>query len=320
MRRFEASVKQMIVIHVITAMNITGVNLNLLVSFDALMTERHVTRAARRMGLTQSAMSNALAQLRGVFDDPLLVRGPRGMAPTDRALQLIGPIREGLSHLEAALVSSGGFDPTTSERTFVVAASDYVEYVLLPPLLARLGEQAPRVSVEVRPWGLHQVPDGLKDGAMDLMIGYYNEVPRGHHQALLFEESYVCIARKGHPRVGPRLTLKRYLELSHVLVSQTGGSPGSVDRALAKLGKSRTVGLRVSHFLMVPMVVARTDMIAALSRRVAEPFAELLPLLLVEPPLPLPKGMVGQVWHNRTDQDPAHAWFRRLIAEIARTL
>jgi DNA-binding transcriptional LysR family regulator len=172
------------------------------------------------------------------------------------------------------------------------------------------------VRVEIRPWGLHEVPGSLARAEAELMIGFYDQVPPRHRQQLLFEEEYLCIVRKDHPRVGRRLSLERYLELDHVLVSQRADSPGSVDRALAAKGKQRRIALRVSHFLMVPLLVARTELVAALSRRVVEPLAKPLGLRALPPPLPLPRSRIGMVWHEQLDKDPAQRWFRGVVAEV----
>jgi len=299
--------------------DIRAVNLNLLAAFDALLEQRSVTRAASKMGVTQSAMSNSLAQLRLLFDDPLFRRTPRGIEPMPRALELGEPIRRGLGLFERALAPRS-FEPRTETRSFVLATSDYVEFVLLPPLLKRLAREAPGVRLEVRPWGLHQVPKTLASGEIDLMIGFYNEVPAHHEETLLFDEQYVCIARKGHPGLGSKPTLKRWLAQKHVLVSQQGNSPGTVDRALATRGLERTVGARVSHFLLVPTLVAQTDLVAAVNARVATVFAGSLGLRVFAPPLPLPKGRIGQVWHEQLEHDPAQRWFRQLIVEECRKL
>lgn len=300
-------------------MNISSVNLNLLVAFDALMREQSVTGAARRAGVTQPAMSNTLAQLRALFDDALFVRHRTGLTPTARAKELAEPIRQGLRLLEGAL-SAPRFDAATSERRFVIAASDYVELVLLPSLLRKLARVAPGVRVQLRPWGLHEVPVELARGEVDLMLGFYNGVPAHHHEQRLFDDEYVCVVRRGHPTVKSKLTLAEYLRLSHVLVSSRSDSPGSVDRALAAQGKRRTVGARVSHFMTVPVLVSRTDFVAALDRRVAEVFAAPLGLKLFKPPLALPKGSVGQVWHEQQQGDLGHRWLRELIAEVAKEL
>lgn len=300
-------------------MNITAANLNLFVAFDALITASSVSRAARQVGVTQSAMSNSLRHLRGMFEDPLFLRTAHGIVPTPRARELAGPVREALRLLERTL-GPRRFDPAASTRTFVLITSDYVEFVLLPRLLARITRQAPGVRIQMLPWGLHQVPDELARGSADLMIGFYDQVP-GHHRAqVLFEERYACIVRKGHPQVRDRLTLRTYVALQHIMVSQSAGASSGVDRALAALGRSRVVGLRVSHFLNVPPLVAGTDLIAALSRRVAEPFARMLPLRLFEPPLKLEVSRVGMVWHDAVHDDPAHRWLRDVVAEVCAEL
>jgi DNA-binding transcriptional LysR family regulator len=299
----------------IDAMNITAANLNLFVAFDALIAASSVSRAARQVGVTQSAMSNSLRHLRAMFDDPLFLRSSHGIVATPRARELAGPVREALRLLERTL-SPRRFDPAASTRTFVLITSDYVEFVLLPRLLARITRQAPGVQIQVLPWGLHQVPDELARGTADLMIGFYDQVPSHHRESLLFEERYACIVRKGHPLVRNRLTLRTYLALHHVMVTQSAGATSGIDRALAALGHARVVSLRVSHFLNVPPLVARTDLIAALSRRVAEPFARMLPLRLFEPPLRLRVSRVGMVWHDAVQDDPAHRWLRDVVTEV----
>jgi DNA-binding transcriptional LysR family regulator len=165
---------------------------------------------------------------------------------------------------------------------------------------------------------LHEVPPLLARGEADLMIGFYDAVPGRHRHELLFREVYTCIVRRGHPRVRRTLSLATWLELTHVLVSQRAESPGSVDRALTARGLERTVGVRVSHFLMVPPLVAKTDMVAAVSRRIAQAFSRPLGLATFEPPLPLPAARVGQVWHEQMDADPGHRWLRELVSEESR--
>jgi DNA-binding transcriptional LysR family regulator len=260
-------------------------------------------------------MSSSLAQLRTLFDDPLFRRGAHGIEPTPRALALAAPLSEGLRLLERTL-SAESFDPATSKRTFVLAASDHVEMILLPDLMRRLSRTAPGIRVEVRPWGLQEVPAMLARGEADLMIGFYGEVPPRHEQEPLFEDRYTCIVRRGHPRVGKRLSLKAWLELEHVLVSQQRGARGSVDRALEAMGLSRKIGAQVSHFLLVPLLVARTDMVAAVSEFVAAAFAEPMGLRRFAPPIALPAGRVGQVWHEQMATDGGHLWLRETIRKV----
>lgn len=301
----------------ISVVNISGANLNLFVAFDALVTERSVSRAAKRIRITQSAMSNSLRQLRLLLADPLFVRVSHGIVPTQRALELAAPVREGLRLFEQAL-SPRSFDPSTTTMTFLLYASDYVEYVLLPALLRELREQAPQARLQVLPWGQHRVPDELSRGEADLMIGYYDSVPAEHSQCILFEERYLCLIRRGHPIVRNKLTLETYASLKHIMVSHKPGATSGIDRALAAVGHRRDVALRVSHFLNVPALVASSDMVAALSSRVAKPFAEHYGLRLFQPPLKLSAGRIGMVWHASREGDPAQRWFRALVASVAK--
>jgi DNA-binding transcriptional LysR family regulator len=309
----------MIVMLDIDLMNITATNLNLFVAFDALITQGSVSRAARQVGVTQSAMSNSLRNLRALFGDPLFLRSSHGIAPTPRARELAPPVREALRLLERTL-GPVTFEPATSTRTFTLMASDYVEFVLLPRLVAHIARHAPGVQLRMLPWGLQQIPDELARGDGDLMLGFYDKVPAHHREELLFEERYACIVRKGHPLVRGRLTLRTYVALKHVMVTQSAGATSGIDRALAALGHTREVSLRVSHFLNVPTLVANTDFAAALSRRVAEPFAKLLPLQIFEPPLRLRVGRIGMVWHDSLHDDPAQRWLRAMVAEVCARL
>lgn len=301
--------------------NVLATNLNLLVALDALLAERSVTRAAARVGLTQSGMSNALAQLRRVFDDPLFVRAPGGVEPTARALELAEPVRRGLDAFAEALAPAAPFDPRTSEAGFAVAMNDYAELVLLPPLVRALARAAPGVSLQVLPaWS--RVPAGLGQGELDAaVLDTGARLPAGHRRRFLFGDDFVCIVRKDHPRVGRRLGLRAYLAESHVLVTQERGATGQADRLLARLGRRRRIGARVPRFFMVPALVAQTDLVALVDSRVARWAARHLPLRVLRPPLPLPATPAGVgyqlVWHARSDRDPARRWLRERLAEVA---
>jgi DNA-binding transcriptional LysR family regulator len=301
----------------ITSLNIKALNLNWLPVLAALLDERNVTRAARRLGMTQPAVSNVLAHLRAHFDDALLIRSGNRMLLTERANALRPQLSEALARLEAALDPSEDFDPASLSATFTVETTDYVGFVLGPTLLRRLEREAPNVRLHFRAWPHHRVPKSLARGETDLMLGFYDQVPPGHRDQRLFQDEFVCIVRKAHPSVGKRLTLKRYLSLRHVLVTQEPDALGVVDLALAPHGLRRDVALRLSHFLLVPPVVAATDYVAAIDRRVAAAFCQTLPLRALPPPLALPGGWVGQVWHERTQDSRAHAWLRALITDVS---
>lgn len=297
-------------------MNISALNLNLLPVLDALLAERSVSRAGKRLGLSQPAVSNALSQLRTVLQDSLFVRHAQGMIPTERALALAGPLRAALAALAQGLDPATLFDPRTADRSFTIVTNDFVAFVLLPRLLTRLSREAPGVRLQVRAWQEHRIPPDLERGEADLMLGFYRDLPPAHRQVPLFEDVFVGAVRRGHPLVRKKLTLATYLKLSHVLVSHQPDGRGVVDDALATRGLSRNVALRVSHFLLVPFVITATDYVAALSELVARPFAEAWPLQLFKLPVSLQGATVRMVWHERTEGSAAHVWLRGIIAEI----
>jgi DNA-binding transcriptional LysR family regulator len=300
-------------------MNISALNLNLLPVLDALLAERSVSRAGKRLGLSQPAVSNGLAQLRALLGDPLFVRGAGGMVPTARALALAAPLRTALAALEQGFAPPAPFDPRTTEQRFTIVTNDFVAFALLPRLLHRLRREAPRVSLQVRAWQEHRVPPDLERGEADLMMGFIAELPAGHHSRHLFDDRFTCVVRRGHPLVKGKLTLATYVKLPHVLVSHQPDGRGVVDDALARRGLSRTVALRVSHFLLVPAIIAGTDCVAALSEAVARPFSRAWPLQILPPPLTLPVGPVQLVWHHRSDASPAQRWLHEVVTEIARS-
>jgi DNA-binding transcriptional LysR family regulator len=308
--------KWMVYIIYIQSMNIASLNMNLLPVLDALLTERSVSRAGARLGLSQPAVSNALAQLRALLKDPLLVRKSGGMAPTERALALAGPLRAALLGLEQGLDPPGAFDPAAATRAFTIATNDFVAFAMLPRLLARLQHEAPGVHLQVRAWQEHVVPSDLARGDADLMLGFNRGLPAGHQATPLFDDRFVFVARKGHPLVRGKITLAAYTKLAHVLVSHEPNARGIVDDMLAQRGLTRNVALRVSHFLLVPPIIAATDYVAALSEIVARPAATSLPLQLLPMPIDAPIATVQAIWHERTAASPAHAWLRRVVGEV----
>jgi DNA-binding transcriptional LysR family regulator len=301
-------------------MNIAALNLNLLPVLDALLAERSVSRAGKRLGLSQPAVSNALAQLRALLGDPLLVRKGTGMAATERALAVAGPLRAALLALEQGLEPPQAFDPAKAERGFTILTNDFVAFALLPRLLPRLEREAPGVRLQVRAWQEHSVPPDLARGDADLVLGFNRGLPSGHHAARLFDDRFVFVARKGHPLVRGKITLATYTKLSHIIVSQEPNARGVIDDALATRGLSRHVALRLSHFLLVPPIVATTDHVAALSELVARPMAEQLPLQLLKMPIEGGGATVHMAWHERTAASPAHVWLRGLVEEVGKTI
>lgn len=303
-------------------MRLEGLDLNLLVALRALLAERHVTRAAARVGLSQPAMSHALARLREVLGDPLLVRTPAGMQPTARAEAMAGPLELALEDLSRVLASPRPFDPATSTHKFRIATNDYIELVLLPRLLARIWEEAPGVDVRVTNLA-GEASEDLAEGRVDVVIGMVGQLgapslPPGLRFQRVVADRFVCVVREGHPVTKKRLTLDEFVSLSHALVSPRGATGSVVDTALEALGRKRRVAVEVPHFLVAPHVVRETDVVLTLAQRVAEKLAPLLGLRRIAPPLELPGFTMSMVWHERHHLAPAHVWLRGVIAEVAK--
>jgi DNA-binding transcriptional LysR family regulator len=296
-------------------MDIRTIDLNLLVALDALLAERNVTRAAVRLNLSQSAMSAALARLRALFGDPLLLRTSGGMLATSKGQELVAPVRLVLAEIGRIVQRPERFDPASTDRVFTIAASDYVEYAVLPRLVDFLEARAPRARLAVRPMDFGAVGRHLESGDVDLGILGAAFAPPSVRSRPLFVERFVCVARKGHPGVGERLTLDDYCTLDHVLVSPSGGAfSAPADDALAALGRRRHVRLSVPHFLLVPEILTRSDMIAMLPERLARGYGDRFRVF--ELPFELAPFSVVAIWHERTHRDPALAWLRQSLADL----
>jgi DNA-binding transcriptional LysR family regulator len=302
-------------------MNLQTIDLNLLLVFEALMDERNVTRAAKRVGLSQPALSNALARLRRTFDDPVLVRTPDGMVPTPRAQALIVPVRAALAQLRGAMEERPAFDPAASQRIFHVLANDYVELLLLPWVSAGLQQQAQEVKLHVyRPRNLFHPPTAVDlADSFDLALGFFPDVltlESGIRSAVLWEEHNVCIASAKHPEIRGDISLQQYVAAQHVAVFYKSQSGGLIDTLLEQQALSRRVALLVPHFASAPFVVAASDLIATVPERLAQQFAE-LDLQVLPVPLEVPPFRLTMLWHERFDHDAAHTWIRELLVATA---
>ena len=297
-------------------MNIKTFDLNLLKSFDALLEECSVSRAAARVHLSQPAMSNALARLRDALDDPVLVRTPQGMEPTARALALKGPVRQALLQIETALSAQPEFDPRTARRSFVVAATDYMEFLVLPRLMRVLQTEAPGIDIRVRSLQLKAPEEPLDSGDVDLAFGFFADVPKRLNRRHLFTETMTCLVRADHPVLYQSWNLERFVEMSHLFVATRQGSAGVVDNMLTEKGLQRRIALVVPHFLVVPYIIAETDLIVTVNSRIADTYVRELPLKSLPPPLDLPEFPITMLWHPRSDGDPSIAWLRRMLIDI----
>ncbi len=299
--------------------NLGRLDLNLLVTFDALLTERSVTRAAARVGLGQSAMSHNLARLRTLFGDELLTRGPDGMRPTPRALALIDPVRVALSQIQSLVSRDDAFDPRTAERVFRIGLPDSVEVLLVPSLLAHLCQEAPGVRLRLHSTDRLQLLDELDADRLDLGIGIgrFTEGQTHHKRRLLSTDTYLCMFNAARVGVSPPISLDDYVRLPHVLTSLRPGERGVVDEALEKLGLHRMVALTTPRFMAVPFLVARAPVVTTMHARLARFFAGELGLSLSEPPVELPEVPVSLLWHASYDHDPAHLWLRQTMVRLA---
>ena len=303
-------------------MDFHGIDLNLLAAFDALISERNVTRAASQVGVSQPAMSAALSRLRKLFGDPLFLRSAAGLLPTPRARDLAEPISQALRQIESTLVKKPEFVPEKASLTFKLGLSDYPAFVLLPSLLQALGKQAPGVSLNVHAFSdRDHAVDLLDAGAIDAAIG----VPPTHADGRILtrpvlRDEFVTIVASDHPAARRGMSMKIYLELPHILVSPEGDLYGLVDKALAQHGKKRKLALTLPQMFAVPAIVARTSMTATVMKRVALSSPAGRRLVLFPPPVTLPEVVFDLIWHRRGDSHPAQLWFRGFIAEHAASL
>lgn len=297
------------------APRLADVNLNLVVALDALLDAGTVTAAARRLGVTQSATSHALRQLRELLGDPILVRGASGLVLTPRAESLRVPVRRALLDLQHALRDPPSFDPATTERRFRLGAGDYVAHTVLPALLQH-SLDTPGLDLDVVPFTVADVPR-LATGELDLAISVSQPHAPGLRRMPVFTDDFVCLVRRGHPHVRRRLTLRQFIRLPHVLISTTGTGVSPVDEQLAAQGLRRRIALRIRYFLAAPLVVASSDLVLTAPRRLGEVFARHFDLELYDPPVSLRPFTVEQLWHERYDADPAHVWLReRVLAAV----
>ncbi|MFA7666046.1 MAG: LysR family transcriptional regulator [Burkholderiaceae bacterium] len=299
--------------------NLRSVDLNLLVFFDALMSERHVTRAADRLAVSQPAMSNALSRLRLVFKDELFVRTARGMEPTPRALELGAHVHALLQQASKLMASDVQFDPAVSLRSFGVRMSDLVGVLILPPLMARLCAEGPGLSLDTVHLSPEQTIEALETDTLDLAVSMELRHASSIRSEELIDDRMVCVHRHGHPLGGGRLTLKGFLSHGHVRVSMSPTDIRFVDSVLAGKGLQRKVALNVSHWLLVPQVLAETDLLAVMSERAAGRIAG--PGVVIRAlPFATPGFSWQLYWHRRYEHSRAHRWLRSQFHAVARSL
>ncbi len=306
-------------------MNAYDIDLNLLAAFEVLLAERSVTRAARRLGVTQPAMSNSLRRLRSHLDDALFVRTSDGMAPTPRALTIAPQIIAGLASIRGS-INATGFDPKRSAVRFRIGTLDYLEALYLPALLERIVASGPDINLRTeRLSTVFEVPQrALETGTLDCALGLFPQpmTPQSSlHSQVLGHDDWVCIARRGHPTFRRRLSLKEYAALKHlaIIYPDADSGAGMVDRHLGSRGFTRKCPLALPHFMTAPFHVAQTDCVTTVPRRMATFYGKILPLQIAEVPVALPPINVGLVWHARVEGDAAHRWLRKMITDAVQS-
>ena len=296
-----------------------GLDIGLLLALDALLKDRNVTHAAGRLGITQSALSARLTRLREVLGDPLFIPAAsgRGMIPTPHALALEADLAKLLENLNDFVQGAAVFDPASSRRVFRIAATDNPASILAPDLIPLVRAQAPGTRIAFTFPDKARIPELLEGGEIDLFVGAAEDEAGALIARPLYREEFVTAQRKGHPRGTDPLTLDAFCALDHLLISASGGGfSGTIDEALAELGRERVVSVSIQSYALAPLVLAASDLICTLPRRLLSRFSAELDLFA--PPLDLTPFGIFVYWHPRMRKDPAHAWLREQVARCAR--
>ncbi|NQZ91145.1 MAG: LysR family transcriptional regulator [Moritella sp.] len=310
-------------------MNISGIDLNLLIYFDVLLREKNVTRAASMLNITQPAMSNGLRRLRTLLNDPVLVRTSNGMTPTEKSRKLAPVIRKLLLELEEALQEEKEFDQS-SERVFRIMASDYAESTLIPRLLSKLRKVAPNMTVDIMTPSDVTFHD-VEEGKIDMAINRFDELPQSFYQKTLWHDSFTCMMNADNPIVN-KFNLNHYLASKHVWVSKTGFGVGVgmnpndvqklgwVDEALNRLGKKRDITVFTRNYNVAMQLALQDELIATLPTQAALIHKNNSNYTLLEPPFPIPNIELKMIWSPLLHHDASHIWFRQLVLEAATEL
>lgn len=292
-------------------------DLDLLPVFLVLMEERSVTRAARRLGITQPALSNALARLREMLRDPLFIRQRYGMQPTQKAEEIAPTLATALASLDAVVLGQQAFDPARSTDQITMAPNSYVEFALVPGIVAKLRERAPGVRLRLTAYGSDVTETGVTTGTTALAMGRFVDPPPNLVVQHLMDESLACVVRAGHPEVRGAITKKQYERAKHVNMVPPGRLRTGLFQRLDRVGLRRDVAVSVTHFLAVPEIVAVTDYCATLPRLICRRLEQDPRVQVLDAPVDLGTFPVEMAWHVRYRHDPAHEWLRALVQEVA---
>ncbi|KRR00044.1 transcriptional regulator NodD1 [Bradyrhizobium valentinum] len=298
-------------------MRFKGLDLNLLVALDALMTERNLTAAARSINLSQPAMSAAVARLRAYFRDELFTMRGRELVPTPRAERLAAPIRETLVHIQLSIISHDTFNPAKSDRRFRILLSDFMTVIFFRKIVDRVAQEAPAVRFEFLPF-VDEPEELLRRGEVDFLVMPELFMSSAHPKATLFEETLVCVGCRTNKQLSRQLSFDKYISMGHV-AAKFGQAlrPNIEEWFLLEHGLKRRIEVVVQGFTMIPPMLSETERIATMPSRLAQHFAKTMPLLIVETPLPLPAFTEAIQWPALHNTDPASIWMRRIILQEA---
>ena len=295
------------------------IDLHLIRVLHTVLTERSVSRAAVRLGMHQPAVSAALKRLRDLAGDPLLVRSGSGMVPTDAGLRMVEPSASILRAAEVLFTDARGFDPKSARSTFRVAASDYLDPLFLPRLVAQIKSQAPLCHIEIHPLtGESDYHARLAQGEVDVVIGNWLKAPDDLHMGRLFGDEVVSLVSKDHPAVRRKWDQKAWLEAEHIAPTPTHpGAKGVIDEILEHKGLTRNITARCPHFGLIPAMVASSLLVLTTGRQYCERFVNDLPVKILECPIDFPRLMYYQLWHERTHASLSAKWLRDRVKAVA---
>jgi len=305
---------------IIHGMNLRSIDLNLLAVFDAIYTERSLTRAARKLPLSQPAMSNALRRLRESLNDPLFTRTSQGMVPTPRARELAEPVRQALDLIQNGLRQEAEFNFGSSHRKFTIAAEDYGEAVIMPRLMDWISHVAPNIRLEIRPEPGSTLGPHLKDGVVDIALDYFGVKGSEFEVTPVIDETLVTMSRRDHPVVADSLSLEQFASVPHLALTPRTRTTPVVDRALAAVGLKRRIAAQAPHFLSMPLIVQNTNLLCTLPKRMAHVYADVFRLKILKTPVDLPAFPIYLMWHRSMSRDPGHQWLRTAIIDLCQRI
>ncbi len=298
--------------------NNDNIDLNLLKVFQVIYAEKHITRAAEKLGMTQSAVSHCLQRLRHSLDDPLFIRSKNGVEPTARADEIAAPIQQALGQILETINQPSSFDPTTSQRTFHYGLPDHAVAQYAPLILNRYAKEAPNLSLSLYHEPLPRLLEMIEANRLDMAACVFKELPPRFRSCRLFKSRHVVIAGKDHPFIQGSLDMDDYLNARHIIYSSDGNRNTYVDNILQAMELKRHVAVTVASHMAGPVIVSNSDLIATSTMELAEPFLKRYELQCFEVPFEVPDIDVHLIWHQRHDRDPAHQWMRQLTRDITK--